>query len=106
MFNSIGSSLYWSHRPSAQLDGELITSLNVQEYRKQIALVSQEPTLYAGTIRFNILLGAIKPTSEVTQEEIEAACQDANIFDFINSLPEYVHSVRSVVMYLPTCQWL
>ncbi|KIL59283.1 hypothetical protein M378DRAFT_27062 [Amanita muscaria Koide BX008] len=70
------------------LDGELITSLNIQEYRKQIALVSQEPTLYAGTIRFNILLGAIKPTSEVTQEEIEAACRDANILDFIESLPD------------------
>ncbi|KAH7885321.1 P-loop containing nucleoside triphosphate hydrolase protein [Phlebopus sp. FC_14] len=44
-------------------------------------------TLYAGTIRFNILLGAVKPTTEVTQEEIEAACRDANILDFINSLP-------------------
>jgi ABC-type multidrug transport system fused ATPase/permease subunit len=45
-------------------------------------------TLYAGTVRFNILLGAIKPASEVTQEEIEAACLDANILDFIQSLPE------------------
>ena len=50
--------------------------------------MSQEPTLYAGTIRFNILLGAIKPENEVTQEEIEAACRDANILEFINSLPE------------------
>ncbi|KAH0586250.1 Leptomycin B resistance protein pmd1 [Termitomyces sp. J132] len=70
------------------LDGELITELNIQEYRKQIALVSQEPTLYAGTIRFNILLGAIKPESEVTQEEIEQACRDANILEFIQSLPD------------------
>ncbi|EAU80745.2 multidrug resistance protein 1 [Coprinopsis cinerea okayama7 len=70
------------------LDGEKISELNVQEYRKQLALVSQEPTLYAGTIRFNILLGAIKPHSEVTQEEIEAACRDANILDFIQSLPQ------------------
>jgi len=70
------------------LDDELITELNVQEYRKEIALVSQEPTLYAGTVRFNILLGAIKPESEVTQEEIEKACQDANILEFIQSLPE------------------
>jgi len=46
-------------------------------------------TLYAGTIRFNILLGATKPISEVTQEELEEACQDANILDFIKSLPEY-----------------
>ncbi|KAL4079013.1 multixenobiotic resistance protein [Scleroderma citrinum] len=70
------------------LDGQPIKEYNVQEYRKQIALVSQEPTLYAGTIRFNILLGATKPISEVTQEEIEAACQDANILDFIKSLPD------------------
>ncbi|KIM82065.1 hypothetical protein PILCRDRAFT_483988 [Piloderma croceum F 1598] len=67
-----------------KLDGELISELNIQEYRKHIALVSQEPTLYAGTIRFNILLGAIKPESEVTQEEIETACRNANILDFIS----------------------
>lgn len=70
------------------LDGQDITKLNIQEYRKHIALVSQEPTLYAGTIRFNILLGATKPHGEVTQEEIEAACRDANILDFIQSLPQ------------------
>ena len=44
-------------------------------------------TLYAGTIRFNILFGATKPPSEVTQTEIEKTCQDANILDFIRSLP-------------------
>ncbi|KAF8627411.1 hypothetical protein AX17_006226 [Amanita inopinata Kibby_2008] len=70
------------------LDGEGISEFNIQEYRKQIALVSQEPTLYAGTIRFNILLGAIKPESEVTQEEIENACRNANILEFIQSLPD------------------
>jgi ATP-binding cassette subfamily B (MDR/TAP) protein 1 len=71
-----------------QLDGQRIDELNVQEYRKHIALVSQEPTLYAGSVRFNILLGATKPMEEVTQQEVEAACRDANILDFINSLPE------------------
>ncbi|KAJ7147029.1 P-loop containing nucleoside triphosphate hydrolase protein [Mycena crocata] len=70
------------------LDNELVTELNLQEYRKQIALVSQEPTLYAGTVRFNILLGAIKPAEEVTQEEIEEACRNANILEFIQSLPD------------------
>jgi len=70
------------------LDGQPINQFNIQEYRKQIALVSQEPTLYAGTVRFNILLGAAKPESEVTQEEIEAACRNANILDFIQSLPD------------------
>jgi ATP-binding cassette, subfamily B (MDR/TAP), member 1 len=71
-----------------RLDGQDIAEMNIQEYRKQIALVSQEPTLYAGTVRFNILLGAIKPQEEVTQAEIEDACRKANILDFINSLPD------------------
>jgi ATP-binding cassette subfamily B (MDR/TAP) protein 1 len=88
------------------LDDQPISDLNVQEYRKQLALVSQEPviiryrlsplilltyvfqTLYAGSVRFNVLLGATKPISEVTQEELEAACRDANILEFIQSLPE------------------
>jgi ATP-binding cassette subfamily B (MDR/TAP) protein 1 len=78
------------YNPSAgqiYLDGEAISEINLQKYRHQIALVSQEPTLYSGTIRFNILLGAIKPQAEVTLEEIEQVCHDANILDFINSLP-------------------
>ncbi|WWD08398.1 hypothetical protein V865_006510 [Kwoniella europaea PYCC6329] len=70
------------------LDGVDIEELNVSNFRDQVALVSQEPTLYAGTIRFNILLGANKPMEEITQEEIENACKDANIYDFIMSLPD------------------
>ncbi|KAM5533130.1 hypothetical protein V8D89_013178 [Ganoderma adspersum] len=70
------------------LDEQPITKYNVSEYRKHIALVSQEPTLYAGTVRFNILLGATKPESEVSQQDIEDACRSANILDFIQSLPD------------------
>ena len=42
----------------------------------------------------NILLGASKPADQVTQTEIENACRDANILDFIESLPQYVHPDR------------
>jgi ATP-binding cassette, subfamily B (MDR/TAP), member 1 len=70
----------------------------VQAYRKQISLVSQEPvsrpaspcfalltaeltlafqTLYAGTVRFNITLGATVPEDQVTQAQLEQACRDA-----------------------------
>ena len=71
-----------------QLDDHNITDLNVREYRKHLALVSQEPTLYDGTVKFNILLGAAKPVEEVTQGEIEKVCADANILEFIQSLPD------------------
>ncbi|KAI1523741.1 MdlB ABC-type multidrug transport system ATPase and permease component, partial [Pyrenophora tritici-repentis] len=60
-----------------------ITSLNASEYRKQISLVSQEPTLYEGTIRENIALSV----DAASDEDIEKACRDAQIHDFITSLP-------------------
>jgi hypothetical protein len=62
-------------------------------------------TLYAGTVRFNILLGAVKPQSEVTQKEVEQACRDANILDFINSLPEFVSAFSSLPSHLLTCDF-
>ncbi|KAI5365024.1 Putative Type 1 protein exporter [Septoria linicola] len=70
------------------VDGKEISSLNVNSYRNHLALVSQEPTLYQGTIRENILLGADKKPEDVPEEAIIQSCRDANIYDFILSLPE------------------
>ncbi|KAJ5611716.1 Leptomycin B resistance protein [Penicillium herquei] len=67
------------------VDDKDISTLNLPCYRSYIALVSQEPTLYQGTIRENILLGTSRPVSD---EEVETACREANIYDFIMSLPE------------------
>jgi ATP-binding cassette subfamily B (MDR/TAP) protein 1 len=73
------------------LDGQDISKLNLADYRSHLALVSQEPTLYQGTIRENILLGADHsadiPEAEM-DERIVQACKDANIHSFITSLPE------------------
>ena len=72
------------------IDGKEISTLNVNEYRSFIALVSQEPTLYQGTIKENILLGA---SHEVTDEQVEFACKEANIYDFILSMPDGFNTV-------------
>ncbi|KAL2038536.1 hypothetical protein N7G274_008875 [Stereocaulon virgatum] len=68
------------------VDGKDISSLNIKDYRNFLALVSQEPTLYQGTIRENVLLGADR--EDVPEEAIVQACKDANIYDFIISLPD------------------
>ncbi|WOO85368.1 Sophorolipid transporter [Vanrija pseudolonga] len=72
---------------SVTLDGVDIRTLNVASYRSQIALVSQEPTLYSGSVHFNILLGHPQPDT-VSDEQLKQACLDANILEFIESLPE------------------
>ncbi|KAJ5501929.1 ABC transporter integral membrane type 1 [Penicillium fimorum] len=68
------------------VDDKNIADLNVNSYRSHLALVSQEPTLYQGTIKENILLGS--PNKDPTEEELVQVCKDANIYDFIMSLPE------------------
>jgi ATP-binding cassette subfamily B (MDR/TAP) protein 1 len=68
-----------------EIDGQDVRDLNIKSMRERISLVSQEPTLYDGSVRFNITLGA---TKDVTQEEVEEACRQANIHEFIMSMPE------------------
>ncbi|KAF3483014.1 multidrug resistance protein [Arthroderma uncinatum] len=67
------------------INGKHLTEIDVTKYRETASLVSQETTLYQGTIRENILLGV---TRDVPDEEIFQACKNANIHDFIISLPE------------------
>jgi ATP-binding cassette subfamily B (MDR/TAP) protein 1 len=69
------------------LDGINVSTLNVGAYRQHFALVSQEPMLYQGTIRDNIVMGT-KDEEAVSDDNIMHACKDANILDFIQSLPE------------------
>ncbi|KAK9369300.1 P-loop containing nucleoside triphosphate hydrolase protein [Lipomyces kononenkoae] len=78
-------SFYRPQRGTVLLDGRDISTLNVSAYRNNIALVQQEPVLYAGSIKYNVALGSSTPVSD---EEIETACKQANIHNFITSLPE------------------
>ncbi|KAL5060040.1 hypothetical protein RYX36_031644 [Vicia faba] len=66
------------------LDGHDIKTLKLKWLRQQIGLVSQEPALFATTIRENILLG--RP--DANQVEIEEAARVANAHSFIIKLPE------------------
>lgn len=68
------------------IGNQLLSNLNTTAYRKSTSLVSQDTVLFQGTLRDNILLGL--STSEATDERMEAAAKDANIHDFIASLPE------------------
>ncbi|PWN43022.1 P-loop containing nucleoside triphosphate hydrolase protein [Ceraceosorus guamensis] len=64
-----------------------VRKIPLEEYRECIALVSQEPVLISGSVRWNLSLGARDPSS-VTQEQLEEACEQANILDFIRGLPQ------------------
>ncbi|KAH8899843.1 P-loop containing nucleoside triphosphate hydrolase protein [Thozetella sp. PMI_491] len=63
-----------------------ISDLATYTYRKEISLVAQEANLFNGTLRENILLGVDEEM--VTDDEVHQACRDAEIHEFIISLPE------------------
>uniref|UniRef100_H0VLE6 ATP binding cassette subfamily B member 1 n=1 Tax=Cavia porcellus TaxID=10141 RepID=H0VLE6_CAVPO len=67
------------------VDGKEIQQLNVQWLRAQLGIVSQEPILFDCSIGENIAYGDNSRT--VSQEEIEQAAREANIHQFIESLP-------------------
>jgi ATP-binding cassette subfamily B (MDR/TAP) protein 1 len=66
-------------------DDKALPELCPRKYRRDIALVQQEPVLYQGSIRDNIAMGI---ESEVTDAQVQFAAEQSNIYDFITSLPE------------------
>ncbi len=71
--------LYDTTDGDVMIDGMPIRSVTSRSLHEQIGVVFQEPTLYSGSIRENILYG--KPSA--TEAEIVAAAKAANAYDFI-----------------------
>ncbi len=70
------------------LDGHDASKLTLDSLRAQISVVSQEPFLFNGTVRENILYGKLA----ATEEELFAAARAANCHEFITRLPESYES--------------
>jgi ATP-binding cassette, subfamily B, bacterial len=66
------------------IDGQDIRAITLDSLREHISVVSQEPFLFNGTLRENILYGRL----DATNEELTAAAKAANCHDFISRLPE------------------
>lgn len=66
------------------LDGNAINKLNLKWLRSQMALVSQEPSLFATTIKENILFGK----EDAKMEEIIEASIACDAHNFICQLPQ------------------
>jgi len=66
------------------IDGQDTSRITLDSLRAQISVVSQEPFLFNGTVRENILYGKLDASES---ELVEAACA-ANCHEFISRLPE------------------
>lgn len=71
---------YDAERGVVKIDGIDIRELDIIQYRRFTAVVSQDPMIFSGTIRDNLTFG--KP--EATEDEIIEAAKAANAHDFIS----------------------
>jgi ATP-binding cassette subfamily B protein len=74
---------YDIQRGSIFVDGVDVRQQHLTTLRRRFGVVLQDPFLFTGTISDNIRLGS----SWITDEQLECACDEVNIGDFIRSLP-------------------
>jgi ATP-binding cassette, subfamily B, bacterial len=75
---------YELNKGKITIDGEDIKEITLKSLRKNIGIVQQDVFLFTGTIKDNILYG----NPEANDDEVIEAAKNANIHDFIISLPE------------------
>jgi ABC-type multidrug transport system fused ATPase/permease subunit len=79
---SLIPAFYHATRGRVLVDGHDVTRLDPEGLRRQIGFVFQEPFLFPGTLRENLLFG--RP--DASEAEMVAAARDAAIDDFIRTL--------------------
>ncbi|XP_075287295.1 bile salt export pump isoform X2 [Opisthocomus hoazin] len=77
---------YDPDKGSVLIDGHDTKKVNVQFLRSKIGIVSQEPVLFDCSIADNIKYGS--NTKEATMEKVVEAAQQAQLHDFVMSLPD------------------
>ena len=66
------------------IDGNNINSLNLNSYRKHIAVVPQTSILFSGTIRENITYGL----NNISEEKLQQVLAASNLKEMVDNLPE------------------
>jgi ATP-binding cassette subfamily B protein len=74
---------YAAQKGSIRFDGADITELDPVELRRHIAVVSQDPVIFSGSIAANIAYGR----GDATPEEVRQAAEAAAATEFIDKLP-------------------
>jgi subfamily B ATP-binding cassette protein MsbA len=80
--------IYDVDKEAIYVDGICINDIFIQDYKDLIAIVTQEPILFFGTIEENLLVAQ----SNATQEEMIEALILSDSLDFVRSLPQFLQT--------------
>lgn len=70
------------------LDGKDMKQMDLRTYRRQVGVVTQDPVLFSGTVRDNVAYG----NDAITEEQLLRALEQANAREFVDELPEGIHT--------------
>lgn len=70
------------------LDGVDIKELNPKWLRNNIGTVNQEPVLFSGSIRENILYGLKDDEEEFAEQNFQRVVKESHVDDFVKALPD------------------
>ncbi|HVU73369.1 MAG TPA: ABC transporter ATP-binding protein [Mycobacteriales bacterium] len=80
----LAARFYDPVRGAVALDGVDLRDIAGPELRRAVAVVTQEPFLFAGSVADNVRVG--RP--DATDAEVEAACRAVGVHDVVAGLPE------------------
>lgn len=80
---------YDPEKGAITINGKNISEMNVEEVRKRIALVTQDPFIFSGSIRDNVTC----LRNNMDDERITEILDAAQCLDFVKNLPEGIDSV-------------
>lgn len=80
--------LYQGYEGDLRVLGRTVAETPLEELREDIAVVSQEPHLFRGTIAENVRYGKL----DATDAQVEQALRDARLWDFVESLEEGINT--------------
>ncbi|QIW10853.1 lipid A export permease/ATP-binding protein MsbA [Francisella sp. LA112445] len=86
---SIISRFYTQHKGQISIDGVDTRELSLENLRSHLSMVSQNVHLFDDTVYNNIAFGLSR---DVSEEEVVDVLKRANAYDFVQDLPEGMHT--------------
>jgi len=81
---SLLARLYEPDSGKIRANDNLIHEMDINDWRRQVAVVRQDPFIFNDTLRYNLTIG----NREVTEEELDEVCHIAKVDEFLDELPK------------------
>jgi subfamily B ATP-binding cassette protein MsbA len=81
---SLLARMYTPDGGAIRADGRPLEEYNIDDWRKRIAVVRQQPFIFNTTLEQNVTIG----NRDASREEVEEVCEIAQVTQFLDELPD------------------